>query len=149
MLHLADLLRYTLYETDAERVPLARELEFTDDYFALERLRYPSATIAHSVRGDAEPLCIAPLLLQPFLEQLFVGLPADPGPVVVTSTLELTSTGLTLSLVRQSTLPLLPYAATLAIQAAGRRLQLQYPNRHNLRLEESPTQLDLFLRLDL
>ena len=41
VLHLADLLRYTLYETDAERVPLVRELEFTDDYLALDACATP------------------------------------------------------------------------------------------------------------
>ncbi|MGI4875612.1 MAG: sensor histidine kinase [Janthinobacterium lividum] len=148
VLHLADLLRYTLYETDAERVPLARELEFTADYLALERLRHPAAAITHTVTGAAEPLRIAPLLLHPLLEQLFVGL-EQGGAVAVASTWELAGNSLTLSLERRSARPLPAYATAPAVQAAERRLQLQYPGRHDLRIRETPTQVHVSLHLDL
>jgi len=149
VLHLADLLRYTLYETDAERVLLAHELEFTDDYLALERLRHPTVPITHTVSGAApEPLRIAPLLLHPLLEQLFMGL-EKAGPARIVSTWQLADNTLTLSLERSSATPLPAYAALPAVRAAERRLQLQYPGRHALRLEESPTHLHLSLRLEL
>ena len=67
VLHLADLLRYTLYETDAARVPLARELEFLDDYLALERLRHPQATIRHHVSGPATTQLLRPATTAPLL----------------------------------------------------------------------------------
>jgi LytS/YehU family sensor histidine kinase len=149
VLHLADLLRYTLYETDAERVLLARELEFTADYLALERLRYPAASITHCVTGDAaDALSITPLLLQPLLEQLFAALnPADT--FTLDSTLHLASAGLTWELMRQTATPLPAYAAADAVQATARRLQLQYPGRHELRITEEPPSLRVVLRLVL
>jgi hypothetical protein len=149
VLHLADLLRYTLYETDAERVLLPRELEFTADYLALERLRYPAATITHTVIGDStEALSITPLLLQPLLEQLFAALnPADA--FTLDSTLHLASGGLTWELMRQTATPLPAYAAADAVQATERRLQLQYPGRHELRITEAPPALRVVLRLVL
>lgn len=148
VLHLADLLRYTLYETDAERVSLARELEFTDDYLALERLRHPTATITHTVTGDAASLRIAPLLLHPLLEQLFVGLD-KATPVYIASTWQLASNILTLSLTRSSAPAMLAYATLSAVRAAERRLQLQYPGHHDFNLVETPMQLHLSLRLAL
>ena len=149
VLHLADLLRYTLYETDAERVPLARELEFTTDYLALERLRYPAATITHTVAGDqATTLRITPLLLHPLLEQLFAAFdPADA--FLLHSALHLAPAGLTWELTR-STITLLPaYASADAVHATERRLQLQYPGGHELRIAEEPTFLRVVLRLTL
>ncbi len=149
VLHLADLLRYTLYETDAERVPLAREFEFMEDYLALERLRHPAATITHAVRGDnAEPLRIAPLLLHPFVERLFADLGAAAGPVAVASTLHVVGSTITLTLTRTATLPP-TYAQDAAVRAAQRRLQLQYPGRHELRLAEEPIYLQVDLHLQL
>ncbi len=149
VLHLADLLRYTLYETDAERVLLPRELEFTADYLALERLRYPAATITHSVSGDsADAFSITPLLLQPLLEQLFVAL--DPaGAFTIDSALHLAPAGLTWELMRHTTTPLPTYAAADAVQATERRLQLQYPGGHELRIIEEPPYLRVVLRLAL
>ena len=149
VLHLADLLRYTLYETDAERVPLARELEFTADYLALERLRLPTATIAHTVSGTApEPVRVAPLLLHPLLEQLFAGLD-QAGPVRIVSTWQLAGSTLNVHLERRSAASLPAYAAAPTVQAAGRRLELQYPGRHALDIAESPTHVQVSLRLNL
>jgi hypothetical protein len=149
VLHLADLLRYTLYETDAERVPLARELEFTADYLALERLRYPVATITHSIVGaPSEGLRITPLLLHPLLEQLFAALdPADT--FTLDSTLHLAPAGLTWELTRNTATPLPPYTSADAVLATKRRLELQYPDGHELRIAEEPTSLRVVLRLAL
>lgn len=149
VLHLADLLRYTLYETEVERVPLARELEFTEDYLALERLRYPTAAITHTVTGEAEESRIAPLLLHPLLERLFEHLAPAAGSAQVTSTLQLEDATLTWHLACATTGLLPPYAQDAAVLATGRRLELQYPDRHELRVTEQPGRLDLFLRLAL
>jgi hypothetical protein len=147
VLHLADLLRYTLYETEADCVPLARELEFLDDYLALERLRYPAATIDHAVVGPVAAQQMAPLVLQPFYEQACVAL-ASAG-ACLTSTVQVEDQALTLTLNRQ--LPPaasgLPYRATPAVVAAERRLQLQYPGRHTLHVQESGSTLHFTLQL--
>jgi len=148
VLHLADLLRYTLYETDADRVPLARELEFLDDYLALERLRHPQATIRHESTGPVATQQLAPLLLHPFYEQLFAGL-GITGTATVTSAVHIEANALTLKLHRQSPPTPQPYAAGPAVIAAGRRLQLQYPARHELRLHEDAANLHVHLRLQL
>jgi len=147
VLHLADLLRYTLYETDADRVPLARELEFLEDYLALERLRYPAATIDHAVTGPVATQRLAPLVLQPFYEQACTAL-ASAG-ARLTSAVRVEDQALTLTLSRQltSAAPELPYRAAPAIVAAERRLQLQYPGRHTLHVQENGPTLHLTLQL--
>lgn len=147
VLHLADLLRYTLYETDADRVPLARELEFLEDYLALERLRYPAATIDHAVTGAVAAQRLAPLVLQPFYEQA-CGALASAG-ARLTSAVRVEDQALTLTLSRQLPPPAsgLPYRTAPAIVAAERRLQLQYPGRHTLHVQESGPTLHLTLQL--
>jgi hypothetical protein len=148
VLHLADLLRYTLYETDADRVLLDRELEFLEDYLALERLRYPAATITHAVTGTVAVQQLAPLLLHPFYEQAFAAL-ADSADSSITSTIQVEGQALALTLHRQlgpsATPP--PYDTALAVVAATRRLQLQYPARHTLQVRETTTTLLLTLHL--
>lgn len=149
VLHLADLLRYTLYETEAERVPLGRELEFLEDYLALERLRYPQATIVHRVVGAVATQQLAPLLLHPFYEQLFANLDPTAPPCCVTSSLQVDDQRLTLVL-HYAGGPARPaYAAEAAIVSAQRRLHLQYPARHGLHLPEAAGDWQLALQLDL
>ncbi|TGE24596.1 histidine kinase [Hymenobacter aquaticus] len=152
VLHLADLMRYTLYETDAERVPLSRELEFLDDYLALEHLRRPAtATITHEVSGEAAGQQIAPLLLHPFLERLFAGQEAAlAGPVTFRSRVLVRPEAVELHLERASAAPWpQPYATDAAIGAARRRLQLQYPGQHTVELTEDAGRVRLHLTLML
>jgi hypothetical protein len=149
VLHLADLLRYTLYETEAERVPLDRELEFLENYLALERLRYPQITITHRVMGTITTQQLAPLLLHPFYEQLFAGLDSTATPFCVTSSLRVDDERLTLVLHREGNPLGSSYVTAPAIISAQRRLQLHYPVRYVLRLSEATDSWQLELQLDL
>lgn len=151
VLHLADLMRYTLYETDTERVALSRELEFLEDYLALERLLHPEATITHEVEGTVTTQQLAPLLLHPFLERLFVGIEAVPGSSVhIQSTIQVEADTLTLLIIRTTGVPLAHlYRTDAAIEAALRRLALQYPQQHTVQLTEENAHLRLHLRLQL
>lgn len=152
VLYLADLMRYTLYETDTERVPLSRELEFLEDYLALERLRSPeTTTITHEVRGTTTTQQVVPLLLHPFLERLFAGLDAvSVGPVHLSSTVHIEPAAVSLTLSRTSTEPLPhSYRTDAAVVAALRRLQLQYPNQHTVQLTEEGGQVEAHLRICL
>lgn len=70
--HLADLLRYILYECKAEEVPIEKELQMLKKYIELEKLRYGSRLdIAFTINGNTKELTIAPLLLLPFVENCF------------------------------------------------------------------------------
>ena len=43
ILNLSDIMGYSLYESDAEKVSLNKELEFIENYFELEKMRYPNS----------------------------------------------------------------------------------------------------------
>lgn len=69
---LSDVMRFMLYETQADTLPLAREMDYIDRYVALQRIRFsqPEA-VQFSVQGDADSIQIAPLLFIPFIENAF------------------------------------------------------------------------------
>ncbi|GAA4430731.1 hypothetical protein GCM10023188_17650 [Pontibacter saemangeumensis] len=61
-----------IYESNAQRIPLAKEIDLLQDYISLEKLRYGDRLdLSVSVTGDVENFQIAPLLLLPFLENAF------------------------------------------------------------------------------
>ena len=69
---LADLLRFSLYETQADRIPLARELASIEKYIALQRIRTPNEHyIRLQIDGQAGNVLIAPMLFIPYLENAF------------------------------------------------------------------------------
>lgn len=72
ILKLSSLMRYMLYETEGSRVPLAKELEYLDNFVELQRLRLvDNQQVNMKVEGDAGGYQVAPLLLVPFIENAF------------------------------------------------------------------------------
>ena len=72
VLKLSHVLRFMIYESNNERIPLAKEIALLQQYVALEQLRYGERLeISLSVTGDVEQYEIPPLLLLPFLENAF------------------------------------------------------------------------------
>jgi two-component system sensor histidine kinase LytS len=72
MLKLSDLLRYSLYDTNQDYVPLQKELDYITNYVGLEQIRMSDKTqIILDIRGFTGELCIAPLLLIVFVENSF------------------------------------------------------------------------------
>lgn len=69
---LSDMLRYILYEGQKPLVPLKQELMMITEYINLEKIRYGNKLDLHVLMpGQPDNLCIAPLLLLPFVENCF------------------------------------------------------------------------------
>jgi LytS/YehU family sensor histidine kinase len=69
---LSDLLRYAMYETRRETVPLQGEVEFMRNYIALMKLRCSEKTVVNCQFSIANsPLTIAPLLFISLIENAF------------------------------------------------------------------------------
>ncbi|MBG6129148.1 sensor histidine kinase YesM [Aquimarina sp. EL_43] len=71
---LSDLLRFMIYDTQAEQVLLSKEIEFIENYIALQKLKYstedPFEISLITETNDEDPK-IAPTLLIPFVENAF------------------------------------------------------------------------------
>ncbi len=71
---LSHLMRYVIYESDAERVELSREVEQIRSFIDLQKLRFSEEDdirIEFETVGDADRCSIAPMLLLPFVENAF------------------------------------------------------------------------------
>jgi sensor histidine kinase YesM len=72
ILKLSSLMRYMLYETDGNRVSLAKELEYLQTFVELQKLRLAgNQQVAFIIEGDPNGYEIAPLLLVSFIENAF------------------------------------------------------------------------------
>lgn len=73
MIRLSDLLRYSLYETKQEKVPLKDEIDYLKNYIELEKIRLESnLDIVFNVNVDnPEKYQIAPLMFIVFIENAF------------------------------------------------------------------------------
>lgn len=73
ILKLSEIMRYTLYETNVERIQLDKELDFIDNYFEMEKIRYPKDfTITKTIKSiHSINATIAPLISFVFIENAF------------------------------------------------------------------------------
>ena len=66
---LSGIMRFMLFETKAERIPLAKEIEYIEKYIELQRLRTANANyINYSLIGQTNGRNIAPMVFIPFIE---------------------------------------------------------------------------------
>jgi LytS/YehU family sensor histidine kinase len=69
---LSDILRFTLYESPSEIIPLSKEAEYIRQYIELQQIRTSNADfVKFSFDTDTDNLQIAPMLFIPFIENAF------------------------------------------------------------------------------
>jgi two-component system LytT family sensor kinase len=71
---LGDMMRFMLQENLQDKIPLARETEYLNNYISLQKLRtdaIPQVRIDASIEETVRPVQIAPMLLIPFVENAF------------------------------------------------------------------------------
>lgn len=69
VLKLSGILRYMLYETKQERVPLEKEIDMIENYIEIEKIRIGSQQqISLEIKGAFDTYIIAPVILIPFVE---------------------------------------------------------------------------------
>jgi two-component system, LytTR family, sensor kinase len=72
LIKLSSLLRYMLYETDDERVPLEREVEYLQSFIDLQRQRFgEKIKVTVAMNEIDNSYAIEPMLLIPFVENAF------------------------------------------------------------------------------
>lgn len=137
ILRLAELMRYMLYESSAERVPLTQEVEYLRNYVALETLRHEGAVyIDFVVEGPLAGAYIAPLLLICFVENAFkhgtVSNPAQPVQLHLAVHENQLSFATRNQIVDQNK----DLAGGVGLPTVRRRLALLYPRRHRLAITQ-------------
>lgn len=72
ILKLADLMSYMLYESNATKVSLEKEVNYLQNYLDLEKLRFGERlTISFEIEGKMENISIPPMILILFVENCF------------------------------------------------------------------------------
>ncbi|UOR05290.1 histidine kinase [Hymenobacter aerilatus] len=159
VLRLAEIMRYVLYESGADTVPLTRELTHLRGFLDLQRLRLPGNAAAavqlHTTlaTGAEYVFPIAPMLLLPLVENAFKhGHLQAPAPAVQLE-LQVNEAGVLRFMVRNAVAA--PQAASL--EAPGgvglpnlrRRLALLYPQRHTLTIDATAQEFCATLTVQL
>jgi len=152
-LKLSELMRYMLYESEASRVPLAKEIEYLKNYVDLQKVRFEDdVDIRLQIEGEPQSFSVEPMLMIPFVENAFkhgVGWTNDP---VIDIHIQIQNSRLIFSVKNKITADSpesKEFSSGIGLQNVRRRLQLMYPETHQLTIREMNGWFDVELMLKL
>lgn len=153
---LESLLHYMLYECKEDLVPLKNEFTFTNSYIDLEKLRHSAdrCEVTVNISGDPKGILIAPLLLINFLENAFKhGTKTTFGKSWIDMNIQVESKAMRFIL--KNSKPSSPamfqgiseYKGGIGLKNVKRRLEILYPKKHTLTIEDTPEYFGVYLYL--
>lgn len=151
-LKLSDLMRYLLESSKSEKVNLQKEVKFLEDYLALEKIRLAQqADIRLEVSGIEKEVFIAPLLFIPLVENAFKhGLQSISARSFAHFSLALQGNELYFE-AHNSVGKMLAYPpkSGTGLDNLRKRLELMYPKKYFLEIEENENSFKVTLHLNL
>ena len=161
LLRFSDLLRYQLYDCQAELISLEKELNYVQNYILLEEVRKGEDAVIHKKLPSTQDLSalnglkIAPLLLTPFLENAFKYLSLFSQKEENRLSIEIQLEGEELHFEVENTID--PSAekrknakaSGIGLENVKRRLALLYPDKHSLTIREDDGVFNVALQIQL
>ena len=149
---LSEMMRYTLYESNAEMVPVTKELEYLKNYVMLEKMRYKANTeiVCQIDDSQADGQLIAPLLTFTFVENAFkYGLKKrNEGFLKMKISIEGDVFNFSIINDKQENESPKEFGG-IGLENAKKRLQLLYPQRHSLCTEVTEKTFSVKLAIKL
>lgn len=156
LLRLSDIMRYQLYESDTELIPLAKEIENMKNYIELEKMRKESNLIVETdIDENLSAQKIAPYLLLPVVENAFKHL-SDFENRENSVKIKLRVQGSEINFIVINTKENIslkeghqsPSIGGIGYKNLKRRLELLYPGRHTLEINDNETNYKVTLILE-
>jgi hypothetical protein len=153
---LGDMMRFMLQENMQEKISLAREIEYLENYISLQRLRTDSTPIVKieaAIECPAAPVQIAPMLLIPFVENAFKHGISFREPSHIKVALEMKSNILNFDVynskhLRAESDPEKDKSG-IGLNNVKQRLALLYPGKHELIIRETGKEFFVHLTIQL
>lgn len=136
---LSSMMRYVLLEVGRDKVPLEHELTYLSDYIALQQTRFEGALqLDFAITGSPDQKMIVPVLLIPFIENAFKHGVNPEIPATIRIHIDIRRNDLHLFVSNRKVATPLPdnYPGGLGIRNTRQRLDIFYPSRYQLNLDD-------------
>jgi len=154
VLKISSLLDYMLYKSNKPFVGIESEVQYIKDYLELEKLRYSDLNIEFSEKGISNKVRIAPMILQPFVENAFKhGISKDVGMQWLKIQINIESGHLKFVVknptLEESTDDESGYTQGIGLKNVKKRLNILYPGLHELSIHEEDITFTIILHIHL
>jgi hypothetical protein len=151
---LSGMMRYMIYDSNAERVPLADEIAYIKNCIALNKLRYADeeAEVTFDYPDQIQNIFIAPMLFIPFIENAFkhgvvINQPSQIDIAITVSDRELlfSCENKNYSFVKKMD----DQTSGIGLENVKRRLELVYPGKYELLIKNDTDKYAVKLKISL
>ena len=152
LLSLSDMLRYMIYETNTELVPLNKELEYIRHYIALQKLRFrDSSFIKANLPIECHKIQIAPMLLLPFVENAFKYVVTNKQMPAIEIDINCNNSTMFFKCINQynNNSTTKTHSGGVGLENVKRRLELIYSKKYQLSILKENNIFMVELKLDL
>ena len=151
ILKLSSILRYMLYETNKNKVPLNEELNVIENYIGLQKLRLTNKTkVNYSLEGDAESYYVEPLLLIPLIENAFkYGVDSSEESFITISIRILDKNLIFEAKNKIAVKQKVEESSGIGIKNIKRRLELLFPENHKFSVKTENNYFYVYMKLPL
>jgi len=155
VLKLSEMMRYMLYECNEREVPLSKEINYLKNYLELEKIRQgKKMEINFAMDGEVDHQKIAPLMFIPFVENSFKhGISNQISAGYVNIFLEINKNEVNITIENSKTAsmpsPSGKKSGGIGLVNVKRRLDLLYPDKYDLNIDEDPNTYTVKLCIDL
>ena len=149
---LSGMMRYMIYDTNSNISPLSQELQQIKNYIDLQKMQYVNSDLVkYSVKGNYENIKVAPMLFIPFIENAFKHCTDKTVAYAIQFSFKIEEkiiyfeskniANLTQHIEKDST-------GGIGLETVKRRLELLYPNKHQLQIDEKNNLFSVLLSID-
>lgn len=154
IMKLSSSMKYVLYDTEIEKVRLAKEIKYLTDYIELQKMRmdYPEQ-IQFIFKGEIKDQMISPFMLIPIIENAFKhGLKGSKEENYIKINIEAEPALVSLKVANNKTQELRSgpmEQGGFGIKNLKKRLNIEYPNMHRFEIVEDFSNYETKLELKL
>jgi hypothetical protein len=145
----SNMLRYTLTIRPDTKVPVQREVEYIEDFIQLQKLLSSEVYVNFNSRGEFNSVHILPSMVITFIENAFThgefNRPTNP----INIDLQLNDSTLVLTVANKKRSRRNLNTTGVGLENVKQLLQLYYPERYNLRIENNADDYSTHLELSL
>ena len=154
LLQFSDMLRYQLYDCNNDQIPIEKELAYLKDYIRLQQLRKEKNYEVELQLGEGVGgFSIVPLLLIPFVENAFKHIShfsSKMNTIIVKAARENGSFHFGVYNTKErDSVSNEPNVGGIGLANVKRRLELLYPDRHELRIEDGIEFFEINFKIQL
>jgi len=147
---LSGIMHYMLNEANNEKVLLDKEIEHINNFIALQKLRFKETNfVVFNIEGETSGILVPPMIFLPFIENAF-----KHGSVVRKNSIDilikLSSNEIWFkcrNIKKQLTVTEKSQKSGIGLKNIKQRLELLYPHKHSLRIENSDNEYKVELML--